>query len=155
MSIVVGVTALFVFALFDYFGYTYFYFLSKVRIYRLLQGIFQVLLSVFCFYLEGIKSVVIFNILWWTWSADWIFYLYCLIFNFRGNRKDWLQPFRGHVRWAFWTPVGLMQLIFKGKEKISAQEGRQVSIYRIIKPLSLILQSLLGIFIVILIYFYL
>lgn len=155
MSIVAGVTALFIFALFDYFGYTYFYFLSKVKVYRLLQGIFQFVLSVFCFYLEGIKSVVIFNILWWTWTADWIFYLYCLVFNFRGNRKDWLQPFRGHVRWAFWTPAGLMQLMFKGKEKIIGQEGEPVSLYRTIKPFPLILQSLLGIIIIIIIYIFL
>ena len=153
MSIVVSIIALFIFALFDYFGYTYFYFLSKVKLYRVLQGMFQAILTVLCYFFGGIKASIIFNLLWWTWTADWIFYLYCLIFNFRGNRKDWLQPFRGHVRWAFWTPVGLMQLIFKGKENISAQEGKPVSIYRIIKPIPLILQTLIGILIVIIIYF--
>jgi peptidoglycan/LPS O-acetylase OafA/YrhL len=114
---------------------------------------FQAILTVLCYFFGGIKASIIFNLLWWTWTADWIFYLYCLIFNFRGNRKDWLQPFRGHVRWAFWTPVGLMQLIFKGKENISAQEGKPVSIYRIIKPFPLILQTLIGMLIVIIIYF--
>lgn len=154
MSIVVGVMALFVFALFDYFGYTYFYFLSKVKIYRVLQGIFQVVLSVFCFYLEGIKAVIIFNIFWWTWAADWVFYLYCLIFNFRGNRKDWLQPLHGNVRWAFWTPAGLIQLLFKGKEKIKTSEKKYITHFRILKPPVLVIQTIFGIIMIILIFLY-
>lgn len=155
MSIILGVFSLLLFALFDYFGYTYFYFLSKVKIYRVIQGLFQFILSALCFYFGGIKAVLIFNILWWTWVADWIFYLYCLIFNFRGNRKDWLQPFRGHVRWAFWTPIGLLQLLFKGKERICSKGGEPERIYRIINPFPLILQSLFGILIVIIIYIFL
>lgn len=155
MSLIFGITALFIFALFDYFGYTFFYFLSKVKLYRVLQGTFQVLLSAFCYYFYGIKAVLIFNILWWTWVADWIFYLYCLIFNFRDNRKDWLQPFKGHVRWAFWTPAGLTQLLFKGKEKTITEGDKFIIQYRIIKPLLLIIQSLIGIIITIMIYLYL
>ncbi|MBN1634242.1 MAG: hypothetical protein JW917_08775 [Ignavibacteria bacterium] len=155
MSIIVSLIALFIFALFDYFGYTYFYFLSKVKLYRVLQGVFQATLTILCLLFGGIKAAIIFNLLWWTWSADWIFYLYCLIFNFRGNRRDWLQPFRGYVRWAFWTPVGLTQLLFKGKEKVRISENEYKKHYRIIKPAALIIQSVIGAVLSVLVYYYL
>lgn len=155
MSIIVSIIALFIFALFDYFGYTYFYFLSKVKLYRVLQGIFQAILTILCYFFGGIKASIIFNILWWTWTADWIFYLYCLLFNFRGNRRDWLQPFKGYVRWAFWTPFGLVQLLFKGKEKIRISENEYKKHYRIIKPAVLIIQSIIGVVLSMFVYHYL
>ena len=133
---ILPIIAIAVFALYDYFGFTYSIHNNKVRSYRFSQGILQITISVICIWFGGFKAAVIFNLLWWTWWADWLFYFYCFLFNFKGNRKDKFQPFEGNVRWAFWTPMGLLQLIFLGKESESH--------YRILKPVSLVMQSAVG-----------
>ncbi len=140
------VIAIVVFALYDYFGFTYSFYNNKVRTYRISQGIFQISISIICFWLGGFKAALIFNLLWWTWWADWLFYFFCFLFNFKGNRKDKFQPFEGNVRWAFWTPLGLLQLLFLGKES--------EQFYRIIKPFYLVLQSVLGLIVSVLIYLF-
>ena len=152
MSLVIGTVALFIFALFDYFGFSYYYPMGKEKFYRILQGSFQIILSVICFISGGIKAVIIFNLLWWTWIADWVFYFYCLIFNYRGSRKGWLQPFKEDVRWAFWTPAGLIQLLFKGKEKVYISENDFTILYRVLKPIILVIQSVIGICVAVFIY---
>lgn len=141
---ILPIIAIFTFALYDYFGFTYAIHNNKVQNYRISQVIIQIIISILCLWLGGLKEALIFNILWWTWWADWIFYLYCFLFNYKGNRKDKFQPFEGKVRWAFWTPLGLLQLLFLGKES--------KQFYRVLNPVYLVIQSVFGLFISILIY---
>lgn len=109
-----GVSASILFSLFDYFGFNMslkknwadFNLFNK---YRFVQGIVQLILTIFLLILSGWKSAVIFNLIWWTWGCDFLFYLYCEIFNYgndRGNfRKEVID---NKVQWAWWTPYGLM-----------------------------------------------
>jgi len=109
-----GMSAVIVFSLFDYFGFNvslkrkwadY----SLFNKYRVAQVLFQILLSTLLYYLSGWQSVIVFNFIWWTWGCDFLFYLFCEIFNYgkdRGNFKK--EVYGNNVQWAWWTPYGLL-----------------------------------------------
>lgn len=103
-----------VFSLFDYFGFNislkrkwadY----SLFNKYRVVQFIFQILLSVLLFLLSGWQSVLAFNFVWWTWGCDFLFYLFCEVFNYGNDRGNFRKEVMGNnVQWAWWTPYGLL-----------------------------------------------
>ena len=102
------------YALFDYVGY------NSVRndhtglvVYRVLQGLVQLGISWLLYEELGLPTAIGFNVLWWTWGIDAMFYGYTELFNVGGS---WQQRgvFRKHIldnncSWASWTPVGLVQ----------------------------------------------
>jgi|FrelakmetLWP11LW_1041352.scaffolds.fasta_scaffold06113_2 hypothetical protein len=115
-----GLAGAVIFALFDYFGFN----ISLKRKwadythrnkYRTAQLLFHILLTLLLFVFTGWQTALIMNIIWWTWGCDFVFYLFCEIFNIgndRGNfRKEVLS---NSVQWAWWTPYGLL---FTGKGK--------------------------------------
>lgn len=134
--------AISIFALFDFFGYN----ISKrkgwvnekfINPYRIAQATVQVGITLYLLLQYDLISALSFNILWWTWCADWIFYLYCIpfgwIFDLSGG---WKTPFKNIVRWAWWTPYGLAEIL--GEKEIIAWQY-------------LMLQSIIGILITIII----
>ncbi len=113
-TILFTMSGVILFSLFDYFGFNIslkkgWAEFNNDRGYRVVQGILQAVLTAVLIYFSGWRAAIGFNIIWWTWGCDFLFYLYCEIFNFgndRGNfRKEVLS---GSVQWAWWTPYGLM-----------------------------------------------
>lgn len=148
-----GYIALLFFALFDYFGYLIAADAGRVSMYRIIQAKVQVVIIVLLVVFWGWTDAIIFTLLWWTWCADWVFYLYCLIINFGGTREYWLQPFTTEIRWAWWTPVGLIQYLIFGKEIFYNPEGTiQQKLFRALPAGWLLLQSIAGIVISIIIF---
>jgi len=147
-------SAIVIFALFDYFGYITS--LNKgwvndkiINPYRITQALVQILISVLLFFYSGLISVISFNLLWLFWVADWIFYIFCLIFNYKNSRKDWLQPFKGKVYWAYWTiPTGLSLLIYDNFVRNKNRTDVKQIYIRGLSGYILLVQSLLGVIIV-------
>ena len=113
-GIVYTVIGAVLFSLFDYFGFNIslkrgWAEFNNDRGYRMVQGAVQAVITLILLLVSGWKAALGFNIIWWTWGCDFLFYLYCEIFNYgkdRGNfRKEVLG---GAVQWAWWTPYGLL-----------------------------------------------
>ncbi|MDP4199690.1 MAG: hypothetical protein Q8922_03705 [Bacteroidota bacterium] len=84
---------------------------SKV-VYRSLQLVAQAAISYFLYKTCGLNSAIAFNLVWWTWGDDLAFYGYQLGINpaapwpnrnLDNNLRD------NAIRWAGWTPIGLMR----------------------------------------------
>jgi hypothetical protein len=100
------------FSLFDYVGF------NLVRnssthtlIYRVLHVAVQAGMSWLLYDKLGLPTAVAFNLMWWTWGLDALFYGYTELFNRGGGwsgrgafRKDIMQ---NNCTWASWTPVGI------------------------------------------------
>lgn len=153
-----------IFSIFDFFGYN----LSKryglvdenfINPYRILQAGVQIGITTYLLLHYNFIIALSFNILWWTFVADWIYYILCLPFGFLFNiSTGYKEPFQNKVRHAWWTVFGLIQLLFFGKEpsKIIIRDSignvtTSVRSYRILKWQYLLLQSIIGIVTVILI----
>ncbi|MBR9978975.1 MAG: hypothetical protein KFH87_12890 [Bacteroidetes bacterium] len=99
-------------ALFDYVGY------NLVRgnptttpIYRVIQGLVQAGVTWLLYEQVGLPTAIGFNLIWWTWGLDAIFYGYTELFNVGGTWKG-RGVWRGDIMnnnctWASWTPVGI------------------------------------------------
>ncbi|MBN1448393.1 MAG: hypothetical protein JXA28_10725 [Bacteroidetes bacterium] len=100
------------FALFDYVGF------NLVRgnnvmlpVYRVLQGLVQAGVSWFLYRKLGLPTTIAFNVLWWTWGMDAVYYGYTELFNVGGSWNG-RGTFRAEIldnncTWASWTPVGI------------------------------------------------
>lgn len=141
----IGIIVLFIFAIFDYIFYNTFnrinskYTDGLFSLYRIIQYTFQAILIVVLFYFFGTVECLIFIILHWTFWADFIYYcLYDLLSFYKSNDYSRFKSeyFGNQIRWAFWTPFGLIQLFLSGKEN---------GMYRIMKWQYLIIQQLIGI----------
>ncbi len=100
------------YALFDYVGY------NLVRgndgataFYRVIQSLVQAGITWLLYEKLGLPTAAAFNLLWWTWGVDALFYGYTEAFNVGGS---WLGRgiFQSHIMdnncsWASWTPVGM------------------------------------------------
>ena len=135
--------SIFLFAMFDYWGYN----LSVKRgwvnsnfinPYRIVQGLFQIVLTALLFFLFSWVEALSFFLLWWVWCADWIYYLYCFLFNYNDTRRHWLQAFDGIVQWGWWTPFGLVKWLVTRNQMT------------VISGIILAVQSLMGIIITVL-----
>lgn len=100
------------FALFDYVGY------NLVRnsdtglpIYRVVQVLTQLGVSWLLYEKVGLPTAIGFNLIWWTWGLDAIYYGYTELINAGGSwerRGAFQRQILGnHCTWASWTPVGI------------------------------------------------
>ncbi len=114
LFIIYGILAVIVFSLFDYFGFNIS--LKKnwadfklFNRYRAAQVSVQIILTLLLLFLSGWQSVLVFNLIWWTWGCDFLFYLFCEIFNYGNDRGNFrIEVLGNNVQWAWWTPYGLM-----------------------------------------------
>jgi len=102
------------FALYDYVGYNIS--LRKnwvnnkfVNPYRISQSLVQVLITILLLIFAGWQSALGFNIIWWSWGCDVLFYFYCTSLHIYKDRGIFTKQVLGNqVTWAWWTPYGLM-----------------------------------------------
>jgi hypothetical protein len=100
------------FGLFDYVGFNLARDNSTTLIlYRVLQVMVQAGVSWFLYEQVGLPTAIGFNILWWTWGLDTIFYGYTELFDvggsWRGKGVFQSDIMGNHCTWASWTPVGI------------------------------------------------
>lgn len=111
------------FALFDYIGY------NLVRdnptttpIYRVVQKLIQLGISWVLYEELGLPTAIAFNLIWWTWGLDAIYYGYTELFNvggaWSGRGAFQADIMNNNCYWASWTPVGIAQGA-DGKKKIA------------------------------------
>jgi hypothetical protein len=114
-----------VFSLYDYFGFHLSHKkgwedFSIINTYRVSQFIVQAIITAILFIAGGWFSALAFNILWWTWWADLLFYLWYDMFRVFGYPRKpggfHEQVLGNKVTWAYWTAWGLMR--FKHKDTI-------------------------------------
>ncbi len=96
----------------DYVGYN----LTKknstaLTIYRIFQIAMQASITWFLYKELGLPTAIGFNIMWWTFCDDFLYFGYAELFNpggsweSRGNLEK--NVFGNHATWAYWTPVGI------------------------------------------------
>lgn len=101
------------YSLFDYVGYN----LTKnnptsLRAYRVLQAITHVSCTYYLYQKHGTKAALAFNVIWWTFGDDLLYYGYASMFNPGGSweGRDVAQSvMQKGVRHAYWTPLGRMR----------------------------------------------
>ena len=115
---VVGASLLF--SLMDYVGTNMVVFapnnpsLKIPFVYRIVQSAVQTGLSYFLYRQCGLSSTISFNLIWWTWSDDFMWYGWAYVLNpgrpWYNRSNNGLQT--NNVTWASWTPVGLLRKPF-------------------------------------------
>jgi hypothetical protein len=102
------------FAGFDYVGYNLVRNTTTPRlIYRVVQFGVQVGLSWLLYKKFGLPTAIGFNIFWWTFGDDFIFYGITELCNVggtwqrRGIFKDNIS--NNNTTWAYWTPIGILR----------------------------------------------
>lgn len=85
--------------------------------YRVFQILLQAGLSYALYEIGGWRPVVAFNLQWWTWNDDLLYYwMYDALYGKTAFKDEVLA---GRVTWAGWTPAGL--ILHGGKrERIGA-----------------------------------
>lgn len=106
------------FSLFDYIGYNLANRTSFLPAYRVLQTSVQLALSYFLYKTCGLSSTIAFNLLWWTWNDDLLYYCWADLFNVKSpnalNSSIWENRSNSGLNysspyWAWWTPIGLLR----------------------------------------------
>lgn len=128
--------SIFSFALFDYIFYDLFkkwgLLDSKfINPYRTVQAIVQVIITLLLLYFYSYKEAISFNLLWWTWFADWLYYAIGEILGIYG--RGWMdkEVFGNQVEWAWWTPYGLVKWLVTG-QKVSVISWQVLAIQTLI-----------------------
>lgn len=84
--------------------------------YRATQLMLQAGISYALYEIGGWRPVIAFNLQWWTWNTDLLYYFFYDIARGTTAFKD--EVLANRVTWAGWTPVGL--ILHGGKrERIS------------------------------------
>jgi len=101
-----------IFAAYDYIGYN----VCKkspslLVIYRISQFILQGILTWQLWEHGGFRCALSFNLLWWTFVDDLIYYGYASIANPSGSweNKNSTKEALSNVTWAYWTPIGIVK----------------------------------------------
>ena len=136
MEIVFSFAGIILFSLYDYFG---FHISHKkgwedftiLNPYRVSQFIVQAIITLMLYFIGGWFSALAFNILWWTWWADILFYFWydmLRIFGYPRKPGGFREQVLGNkVTWAYWTIWGLLRSKHKDtvmkKHEILIQAG--------------------------------
>jgi hypothetical protein len=141
LELIASFAGIIVFSLYDYFafhishkrGWEDF---KMVNPYRISQFIVHVTITLILIYIYGWFSAIAFNILWWTWWADLLFYFwydFLKLFGYPRKPGGFREQVLGNkVTWAYWTAWGLLRFkhrdtVMKGSE-IFVQAGSGIII---------------------------
>jgi len=96
----------------DYFGYNATKKNSTTLIfYRIFQVAMQGAISWFLYDQLGLPTAIGFNLIWWTFGDDLLYYGYAELVNpggaweSRGALRS--NVMNNHTTWAYWTPIGM------------------------------------------------
>jgi hypothetical protein len=103
-----------VYALGDYIGYNLTrHDTRQLRRYRIGQVCMQMVLTGLTWFAASWATALAFNLIWWTFGEDILYYAFAAILN-PGGRWESRGNFRKNIlgnrcTWAFWTPAGMMR----------------------------------------------
>jgi hypothetical protein len=106
---------------------------TALGIYRVCQVLMQGAITWFLYEKLGLSTAIGFNLIWWTFGDDFLYYTYAEAVNpgapweSRGAMKA--SIFGNQCYWAYWTPVGL---------------SRGASRHKVIAGDTLLAQTLIG-----------
>ncbi|MCZ7554817.1 MAG: hypothetical protein M5R41_00260 [Bacteroidia bacterium] len=102
------------YAMFDYVGFNLVRDNSSaLPFFRVIQALVQAGITWILYEKLGLPTATAFNLVWWTWGTDAMFYGYTELFNVGGSWKG-RGVFRSDIldnncKWASWTPVGMLR----------------------------------------------
>ncbi len=109
-----------VFAGFDYVGYNLTARNPTALVgYRIAQVLVQSAISWFLYRKLGLPSAIGFNLIWWTFGDDFLYYTWAEVINpgppweSRGAMNN--SIFGNQCYWAYWTPVGISRGMKRGE----------------------------------------
>ena len=129
MELISSFIGIIIFSLYDYFGFHISYKkkwedFTPLNPYRVSQFIVQVIITAILYLAYGWFSALAFNILWWTWCADLLFYFwydFLRIFGYPRKPGGFKEQVMGNkVTWAYWTFWGLLR--FKHKDAVMTKK---------------------------------
>jgi hypothetical protein len=144
LELLASFTGIIIFSLYDYFGFHISHKkgwedFTPVNPYRISQFIVQVFITLFLLFLYGWFSALAFNILWWTWWADLLFYFWydvLRIFGYPRKPGGFKEQVMGNkVTWAYWTPWGLLRI----KHRDTVMTRKEIFIQAISGAITIIL----------------
>jgi small-conductance mechanosensitive channel len=130
LELISSIIGIIIFSLYDYFGFHISHRkgwedFTPVNPYRISQFTVQAALTIILYILYGWYSALAFNILWWTWWADLLFYLWydlLRIFGYPRKPGGFREQVLGNkVTWAYWTAWGVLR--FKHKDTVMTKNA--------------------------------
>jgi hypothetical protein len=118
LELISSIIGIIIFSLYDYFGFHISHKkgwedFTPLNPYRISQFIVQAVITIILYILYGWYSALAFNILWWTWWADLLFYFWYDFLRFFGYPRKpggFKEQVSGNkVTWAYWTAWGLLR----------------------------------------------
>lgn len=108
-SVIPALVACIGFSAFDYAGYN----LTKddataLVCYRISQVAVQALITWALWENYGAQSAVKFNLIWWTFGCDWLYYGWANLLNPHHGWESRGAPGVNQISWGWWTPWGLL-----------------------------------------------
>ncbi len=108
------------YSLFDYIGFN----MARtddatLRLYRVIQVLVQAGITWLLYEQAGLPTALSFNVMWWTWGMDALYYVYTDMFDAQGHweRRGSFERFilGNRCTWASWTPIGMLRGMDKSK----------------------------------------
>lgn len=84
---------------------------TALKVYRVLQVLTQSALTWLLYEQMGLPTAIGFNLIWWTFGDDFLYYGYAELVNpghpweSRGDLGRGVMS--NHCTWAYWTPIGI------------------------------------------------
>jgi hypothetical protein len=91
---------------------------TALKVYRVFQLLMQGAMSWLLYEQVGLPTALSFNLIWWTFGLDFLYYGYAELIN-PGHPWESRGDFRNGVLsnrcgWAYWTPVGMTRGMKRG-----------------------------------------
>ena len=84
---------------------------TTLMMYRVFQLALQSAITWFLYDQLGLSAAIGFNLIWWTFGHDLLYYGFAEIFNPSGGwdgYDSFRDEFMGNkITWAYWTPIGI------------------------------------------------
>jgi hypothetical protein len=147
LALILSIAGIIVFSLYDYFGFHISHKqgwenFKPLNRYRFSQFAVQMVISACLYFAAGWFSVFAFNLLWWTWWADLLFYFWydvLKVFGYPRSPGGFKEQVLGNkVTWAYWTAWGLLR--FKHKDTVMTKN-------------EIFVQAVTGLIVVVIMYF--
>lgn len=86
---------------------------AALTVYRIFQVAVQGAITYFLYKEIGLPTAIAFNVIWWTFGDDILYYGYSELVNPGGrweSRGSFSANVMGnHATWAYWTPIGIVR----------------------------------------------
>ena len=146
MTLLIAVLAAVLFGFGDYWGFNTLG-QKHLVVYRIIQTASQILLAAGCWALGGHWAAFSFLMLWWCFWADLVYYACCALLKWYPAEpaNAFEQNVMGNVvSWAWWTPYGLIRMLFGQAKKTDPINGNILIVQALIgTALAIVIQIII------------